>query len=47
MNDVPIPRFVAPVFNDDEFGHDNDIESLMFERAYACPFVEWLKNVAA
>jgi hypothetical protein len=44
MNDVPMPRFIAPVFNDDEFGQDSDIESLLFERAYGCPLSELLRT---
>jgi hypothetical protein len=44
MNDVPMPRFVPPVFNDDEFATDDDIEG-MRHNTIGCLLVERLASL--
>lgn len=43
MNDVPIPRFIAPVFNDDEFASDDDVFMMRCEAM--CPLAEYLAGL--
>jgi hypothetical protein len=40
-NDVPQARFIPPVYRDDEFSEDSDIEAMRHD-SIVCPLFRWL-----